>query len=77
MAQVNIAIGRIAHHYAPDKPKPGGKGPKDWKQYTDDMLKSTQDFIKAVKADDPAKVKAAAVEINAACTRCHGDFRDS
>jgi len=76
IAQVNIAIGRIAQHYAPEKPKPGGKGPKDWKKYNDDMIKAAQDFIKAAKAEDPAKLKAAATEINSACNKCHSDFRD-
>jgi len=75
MAYINIAIGQIANHYPP-KAK-GGKGPREWKQYNEDMIKSSQEFIKAVKADDTAKLKTAAANINSACNNCHSDFRDT
>jgi len=75
MAHVNITIAHIANQYPP-KAK-GGKGPKEWRQYNEDMIKSSEDFIKAVKAEDPGKVKTAAANINSACNNCHSDFRDT
>lgn len=72
---VNIAMAKISHAYAPAKPK-GGKGPKDWAKYADDQEAASKSLIEAVKKGDGAAVKKAATNINAACTACHGDFRD-
>lgn len=75
MAYINEAIAEVASHYAPAKPK-GGKGAKEWKQYTADQKKAAGELIKAIKAGSPDKVKAAANNINSACNGCHADFRD-
>jgi len=76
MAYINIAMAEVAAQYAPAKPK-GGKGAKEWKQYASDQKKASLELIKAAQAGDPAKVKAAANNINNACNNCHSDFRDS
>ncbi len=75
MAYINAAIAEIASHYPPEKPK-GGKGAKEWKQYSADQKKSAMDLATAVKAGSVEKVKAAVKAINGACSDCHRDFRD-
>lgn len=75
LAYVNIAIGEITMHYAPAKPK-AGKGAKEWKQHTADMVKASKELVKAVKAGSAAEVKTASINVNAACQNCHSDFRD-
>ncbi len=74
-AYVNLAIGEITMHYAPEKPR-GGKGAKEWKQFTEDMNKGTKELIQALKDANPANVKKAALDVNNACQNCHSDFRD-
>lgn len=75
MAYINAAIAEVTYLYGPAKPK-GGKGPKDWKQHTDDQLKASLELAKAVKAGEAAKIKTAANNLNNACNNCHTDFRD-
>jgi len=75
MAYVNLALGEIMAHYPPAKIK-AGKGPKDWKRFTDDMKEATNEFIKAVNAGKGPDVKKAAVKIEATCNDCHSAFRD-
>jgi len=76
MAYINLAYAQIATHYAPAVPK-GGKGAKEWKQYTEDWKVATKEFIGAVKKSDPAALKTAANNITNACNSCHSDFRDA
>lgn len=76
LGHINIAMAEITMHYAPAKPK-GGKGPKDWKQYTTDMKNASIELVKAAKAGKAADIKAAANNLNNACNNCHSDFRDS
>jgi len=75
MAYINLAIAELTIHYAPEKLNKG-KGPKEWKQYTEEMKTATNKFLEAVKSGDPAKVKAAANDVSGSCNNCHGDFRD-
>jgi len=72
MAYVNIAVAEIAQHYAPKT----GKGPRLWRQYNGDVIRASKEFIKAVNAEDAAKLKTAATNINSACNNCHKDYRD-
>jgi cytochrome c556 len=76
LAYINAAMAMVADHYAPTKPK-GGKGAKEWKQYSADQKKAAMDMIKAIQAGNAADVKAAANNMNNACNNCHADFRDS
>ncbi|NBO93668.1 MAG: hypothetical protein EBV06_15365 [Planctomycetia bacterium] len=73
---INIAIAKITDAYAPTKPK-GGKTPKDWKKFTEDMEKASKSLIDAAKAGDSAALKTAATNLNSSCNNCHSDFRDS
>jgi cytochrome c556 len=75
MAYINLAIAEVTKHYPP-KPK-GGKGPKEWQQYSEDLKKASRELIDAVKAGDAKKVKNAAANISTSCNNCHSDFRDS
>jgi cytochrome c556 len=74
MAHVALALHEVARMYAPTKPVEG-KTAKDWNQYNDDLKKSTEVMMAAVKANDGKKLKKAILDINAACTNCHTDFR--
>jgi soluble cytochrome b562 len=76
MAYINLAIAEVTKLYPPGKPK-GGKGVKEWQQYTTEMTKSTKEMIDAIKKGDSAKVKEAANNLNNACNSCHTDFRDN
>lgn len=75
MGHINVALAEITMHYAPAKPR-GGKGAKEWKQYTTDMKNASLELIKAVKAGKAAEVKTAANNLNNSCNNCHSDFRD-
>jgi hypothetical protein len=73
MIEVIQAVAEVAS-YAP-APKGGKKGPKEWKQYSDELKKGLKELGDSVKSGDPAKVKAAANNVNSACNNCHTDFR--
>jgi hypothetical protein len=68
LAMVDVVLARKA----PNKP---GKSQREWNMHSEDMRKSAQDLIAAAKAGDPAKLKAAAANLNSACNGCHSDFR--
>jgi hypothetical protein len=74
LAHVNIAVSELARHFVPE-PK-DGKGKKDWQKHCDDLKKTSQDLVKAVKASDTKAVQKAAAGIQGTCNRCHVDFRD-
>jgi hypothetical protein len=69
------AIAAIALAKTPKK-KEGDKDPKDWKQYSEEMMKGADALGKAIAAADPKAVKDAASRLNSSCTECHGKFRD-
>ena len=75
LVEVAQAVAEIASYAKVPKAQTAGKGPKDWKQYTDDLKKGLHGLSDAVKAGDPAKVKTAASAVNSACNNCHTDFR--
>jgi soluble cytochrome b562 len=74
MVNRTTAIGEIALA-KPPKAAPG-KNPKDWKDYSEEMIKQSRELGKAVEAGDPKAVKEAANKLNASCNDCHGKFRD-
>jgi cytochrome c556 len=76
MAYIVRAVAEVTQHYAPAKPK-GGKGAKEWKQFTDEMQKASGELIEAIKKGDPAAVKTAASNVTSSCNNCHSDFRDA
>jgi soluble cytochrome b562 len=69
------AIAAIAVAKKPTK-KEGDKDPKDWKEYSDEMVKQADALSKAIESGDPKAVKDAASRLNGSCTNCHGKFRD-
>ncbi|HZT82992.1 MAG TPA: cytochrome c [Gemmataceae bacterium] len=69
------AVAAIAIAKTPKK-KEGDKDPKDWKEYSDEMVKQTDALEKAIESGDPKAVKDAASRLNGSCTNCHGKFRD-
>jgi hypothetical protein len=73
---INIAMAEIAKQYAPSKPK-AGKGAREWNQYAEDMKKASLEMIEAANKGNPAELKKAAADVNAACNGCHSDFRDA
>jgi hypothetical protein len=74
-AHATNVIGKVALAKAPGK-KVGAKDPKDWKQWSDDMIKSSDELAKALKSKDPKGILAAVKNVNASCNNCHGVFRD-
>jgi cytochrome c556 len=70
IAEVSKAMAEVADQYPPKKDK------EEWKQYNQDMRKAADKLVAAAKSGDPAKVKAAATDLNASCTSCHSKFRD-
>jgi soluble cytochrome b562 len=69
------AIAAITIAKTPKK-KEGDKDPKDWKEYSEEMVKQADALGKAIEAADPKAVKDAASKLNGSCTNCHGKFRD-
>jgi len=69
------AVAEIALAKTPKK-KDGEKDPKDWKEYSEEMIKQSRELRKAIEAADPKAVKVTANKLNASCTNCHGKFRD-
>lgn len=59
------------------KPQPaGGKDPKDWVKYAQDLRASALDALKAAKAKDTAGMKTALRKADESCNNCHMKFRD-
>jgi cytochrome c' len=75
LANRSAAVGSIALASPPKKNLPG-KSVADWKKWSEDMVKSSKEFQKAVKGGDIATIKDAAVKLNSSCVDCHGTFRD-
>lgn len=74
-AYVTAILGHVAIAHQPLK-KEGNKDPKDWKQWSQDMIQASDALAKALKSKDPAAVKTAASTLNSSCNNCHGVFRD-
>jgi len=75
LANRTAAMGSIALASGPKKKLPD-KDPKDWKEYSEDMIKSSRELAKTIKDNDPKAVKEAAAKLNSSCSNCHGKFRD-
>jgi len=73
MCEVSKAMGELAKHYQP--PKKAGSNPANWKKYSDDEIKASDDLSAAVKGGNPITVRKAADNLNASCNNCHTDFR--
>ena len=76
MAYLNLAVGKVAHAYAPQKSKPGKPGTKEWNGYAGEQEKASKDLLDAIKKGKTADIKKHALSLNAACTNCHSDFRN-
>jgi hypothetical protein len=74
MAQVTQAVAEIAEMNTPKKDD-GKKTVADWKKFDKEQKDAAQDFIDAVKANNPAQVRTAATRLYGSCTSCHGVFR--
>jgi hypothetical protein len=75
MAYRTAAISEVVAKKAPEKDM-GDKKAKDWITWSNNMKAASLDLASALKATDPAKIRAAASKINQSCTQCHGVFRD-
>jgi Cytochrome C' len=75
MAYRTAAVAEIALKKAPEKDM-GDKKVKDWNTYATNMRAGSLELADAFKAQDPAKVKAAASKVASSCSSCHGTFRD-
>jgi hypothetical protein len=70
VGNLNIAMTAVLEQY-----KVPALPPLVWQARSDDLKKTSQEFIKAVKTGDPAKVRVAAHTITNACDNCHVLFR--
>jgi hypothetical protein len=55
----------------------GGKDPKKWVQWSQEMRSAALDAGKAAKSGKAADAKAALKKMEASCTSCHNVFRDN
>jgi hypothetical protein len=76
MVEITAAVAATAVHQCPVETKMGQKDPATWKQLSKDMYDGSQDLIKALKANKPGEIKAAAFKLSGSCTNCHQIFRD-
>ncbi len=76
LAQRTAVIAAVAQASPPLKKLPC-KDPKDWLEYSDNMLQASRELAKAAGADKPdvKAVKAAAAKLSASCSDCHAKFR--
>ena len=72
MAAFSVAI---TAHLPKDKDELKGKQPDDWLKPTADMRKATLEIAAAAKAKKHNDAKAAIRRMDAACTKCHDNFR--
>lgn len=68
--QLSRAIAEITELYAPKKDT------AEWKKYTQDMRKASDELIEAAKGGEVAKIKKAAGNLSGSCTDCHSKFRN-
>lgn len=73
-AHLNLVLMEITRGFAPDKPFLG-RGKKEWDRDVQLVLEGSRQLLKAVKAQDPKAVQAAAVQINKGCNNCHDGTR--
>jgi hypothetical protein len=74
MANRTAAVGSIALASPPQRDMPD-KTIKDWKKFSEEMIKSSREFAKAVKTNDPDAVQKAARKLDTSCADCHAVFR--
>jgi hypothetical protein len=75
-AYILVAISEFTDGHTPKKKGAGGKGPKEWKDWTEDMRAAALQLADAAKKKDSAGVKTAVNKLNSSCNNCHGEFRD-
>ena len=72
MGYRTAAIGLVAEALTPKKAK-GTAQPKNWVQYTKDIVEGGEALAKAKSA---AEVKTIATRVNNACNACHSEWRN-
>lgn len=74
-AYVAAAVGVIIRDKCPVETKQGNKDPKEWRNWSEEMVKLALDFASAVKSHDPTAVKRSAERLDANCKSCHAPFK--
>jgi len=74
LARRTAAVGAVGLASFPKKKA----GAKEWRDYSEDMIKASLELAKAAGGDKPdlKAVKAAAVSLNSACSNCHAKFTE-
>ncbi|HZT82706.1 MAG TPA: cytochrome c [Gemmataceae bacterium] len=75
-AYIAEAVAQVTLPKCPVQKKMGDKDPKEWKQWAEEMKKSSDDLVKAIKAKDGKAATASIKSLNKACSDCHGPFRE-
>jgi cytochrome c556 len=76
MAEVTHGIAAVTPSYAGKFTKTPAEA-KEWTKYAEDMQKSSEELIAAVKGNNAKGIKDAANHVNASCNDCHTKFRDN
>jgi hypothetical protein len=76
MTEIAAAIAGIAANVPSNKAMKTPADIQKWKEYAKEMHDASLDLIKALKGNNPAQVKAAAMTLQGSCTKCHADYRE-
>jgi hypothetical protein len=75
-ANIAAACGTIAKDRPPDKDNDNNPTDvKEWKNWSEQMVKLSRDLAKATKSKDPAKVQTAADKLSDSCIKCHTKYK--
>jgi cytochrome c556 len=74
LAHLNLVVAEVTRGFAPEKPA-FGRGKKQWERDVEAVKEASRELLKAVKADDPRAVQAAAARVSKACNSCHDGER--
>jgi len=75
MAEVTAAIAATSVHQCPSDAKMGKKDPAQWKAWSKELYGSSQDLVKALKANNNNEVKKVATKLRSICNDCHDIWR--
>lgn len=74
-AYVTAAVAEVVRDKCPVETKQGNKDPKEWKAWSEGMVKASLELAMAAKGHEPARVKKAAERLDATCKSCHTPFK--
>jgi hypothetical protein len=76
-ASVLAAFAEVVAGKCPVPQKMGGKDPKDWAKWVEELKAGAKALDEAAKAKDAKKLSTAAKKIYGTCQECHGVFKEN